>query len=97
MIAIVPSQYGDITAIDTITGQIEYHDSNFDVQIMKAPWNATYYSKTEIKPVNKDEYILLVKQYNKDTNEYTMYSVVISDKQEIYDLDNIFNKEENHG
>lgn len=63
---------------------------------MKAPWNSTYYSKTEIKPVNKDEYILLIKQYNKDTNEYTMHSVVISDKQEIYDLDNIFNKEENH-
>lgn len=31
MIAIVPSQYGDITAIDTITGQIAYQDSNFDV------------------------------------------------------------------
>ena len=31
MIAIVPSQYGDITAIDTTTGQIVYHDSNFDV------------------------------------------------------------------
>ena len=64
---------------------------------MKSPWNATYYSKTEVKPVNKDEYILLIKRYNKDTNEYTMHSVVISDKQEIYDLDNIFNKEENHG
>ena len=97
MIAIVPSQYGDITAVDTTTGQIAYHDSNFDVQIMKAPWNATYYSKTEVKPVNKDEYILLIKKYNRDTNEYMMHSVVISDKQEIYDLDNIFNKEENHG
>lgn len=63
---------------------------------MKAPWNATYYSKTEVKPVSEGEYILLIKRYNKDTNEYTMHSVVISDKQEIYDLDNILSKEEKH-
>ena len=91
MIAIVPSKYGDLTAIDTNTGQIMYWDNESDVQIMKAPWDATFYSKTEVKQVNKGEYILLIKKYDKNTNDYKMYSVIISDKQEIYDLDNIFN------
>lgn len=95
MIAIVPSKYGDLTAIDTNTGQIEYWDNDCGIQIMRAPQDATFYSKTEVKQLNKGDYILLIKTYNKNTNEYKMHSVVISDKQEIYDLNNIFNGTQN--
>lgn len=93
MIAIVPSKYGDLTTIDTNTGQIEYWDNDCGIQIMRASQDATFYSKTEVKQLNKGDYILLIKIYNKDTDEYKMHSVVISDKQEIYDLDEIFNNE----
>lgn len=62
---------------------------------MNAPWDATFYSKTEVKQINKGEYILLIRVYDKSTNEYKIYSVVISDKQEIYDLNNIFNGTQN--
>lgn len=95
MIAIVPSKYGDLTAIDTNTGQITYWDNDCGIQIMRASQDATFYSKTEVKQLNKGDYILLIKVYNKDTDEYKMHSVVISDKQEIYDLNNIFNSTQN--
>lgn len=36
MIAIVPSKYGDLTAIDTNTGQITYWDNDCGIQIMRA-------------------------------------------------------------
>ena len=42
---------------------------------------------------NAGDYILTISKWNKDTDKYDIYAVVISDKQEIYDLDEIFNNE----
>lgn len=89
----VISKYGDLTELDLESKALNFPKKEDCQSLIKLKHNTTLYSDKQVIEANAGDYILTISKWNKDTNMYDVHAVVISDRQEIYDLDEIFNNE----
>lgn len=89
----VVSKYGDLTEIEPDSKKIRYPKKDDIQSIIKLTHDTTFVSDRQVIDANAGDYIITISRYNKDDGTYTIYAVVISDKQEIYDFDEILNND----
>lgn len=89
----VVSKYGDLTELDPENKKIRHPKKEDCQSLIKLEHDTTFCSNKQVIEADAGDYILTISKWNKDTDTYDIHAVVISDKQEIYDLDEIFNNE----
>lgn len=87
----VISKYGDLTELNPESKTLNFPKKMDCQSFVKLEHDTTFYSNKQVIEANAGDYILTISKWNKDTDEYDIHAVIISDKQEIYDLDEIFN------
>ena len=91
----VVSEYGDLTEIEIESGKVYYPQTGDATSLIKLQHDTTFYSDKQVIQANKGDYILTISKWDKNDNKRNTYAIVISDKQEVYDLDEILNKFDN--
>lgn len=89
----VVSKYGDLTELNVESKTLRFPKKDDCQSLIKLEHDTTFCSNKQVIEANAGDYILTISKWNKDTDTYDIHAVVISDKQEIYDLDEIFNNE----
>ena len=91
----IVSKYGDLTEFDPESKKIRFPKKDDCQSLIKLAYDTTFYSDKQIIEANAGDYILTISKWNRDNDTYDVYAVVISDKQEVYDLDQIYNTQNN--
>lgn len=91
----VVSKYGDLTEFDPENKKIRFPKKQDCQSLIKLAHDTTFYSDKQVIEANAGDYILTISKWNRDNDTYDVYAVVISDKQEVYDLDQIYNIQNN--
>lgn len=89
----VINKCGDLTELNLEDKTLNFPKKEDCQSLIKLEHDTTFYSNKQVIEANAGDYILTINRWNKDTYTYNIHAVVISDKQEIYDLDEIFNNE----
>ena len=91
----VVSKYGDLTELNVETKNLRFPKKDDCQSLLKLQHDTTFYSDKQVIEANAGDYILTISKWNRDNDTYDIYAVVISDKQEVYDLDQIYNTQNN--
>lgn len=88
MKAIVISNFGDATYFDTETKEVHY-GSDKPVSLIKATDECTVYTENQVVNVPANSYVMMIRVWTDDAEKSTTHVVVISDKAEVYDIDEV--------